>query len=62
MLLETEEARQIKNGAKLKHTFTSVLGGVGLYEKYGSNENFFIGVGEVSDDGVLSPKRLLHGI
>jgi len=62
LLLETEEARLIKNGVKIKHTYTSVLGGVGLYEKYGSSEKRFIGVGEVSDGGVLSPKRLLNDV
>ena len=62
LLLETEDARLIKNGAKLKHTYRSVLGGVGLYEEYGSNEKRFIGIGEVSDGGVLSPKRLIHGV
>ena len=43
-------------------TYTSVLGGVGLYEKYGSSEKRFIGIGEVLDGGVLSPKRLLHDV
>ena len=62
LLLATEEARLVKNGAKIEYTVKPVLGAVGLYEKLGSSEKRFIGVGEISDSGILSPKRLLHGL
>lgn len=62
LLLEAEQARLVKNGAKIKHSLTGVLGCVGLYEKCGLGEKRFIGVGEISENGILHPKRLLHGV
>jgi len=62
LLLEAEQARLVKNGATIKHSLTDVLGSVGLYEKCDLGEKRFIGVGEISENGILYPKRLLHGV
>ncbi len=62
LLLETEPARLVKNGAKIKTTSTSVLGDVALYEKFSLSEKRFIGIGEILENRILRPKRLLHGV
>ena len=60
LILEADQAQLVKHGTKVKCLSEGMNSWVSLYEYLGGNEKRFLGIGEVSEGGVLSPRRLLN--
>ena len=61
ILIDPLQARSLMNGVKLAERFVLKDSRVGIYESIDGFEKKFIGVGEISQDGVLKPRRMLAG-
>jgi len=59
ILIDPLQARSLMNGVKLAERFRLKDSRVGIYESIDGFEKKFIGVGEILQDGVLKPRRLL---
>ncbi len=62
VLINPRQARLLMNGVKLADRFVSRDSRVGIYESIDGIEKKFIGVGEVLEDGVLKPGRMLVSV
>ena len=59
ILIDPLQARSLMNGVKLAERFVLKDSRVGIYESIDGFEKKFIGVGEILQDGVLKPRRML---
>ena len=59
ILIDPRQARSLMNGVKLAERFVLKDSRVGIYESIDGFEKKFIGVGEILQDGVLKPRRML---
>jgi len=59
ILLDPGQARLLKNGAKLAYKFGKKESRVGIYESIDGCNKKFIGVGEILNDGILKPAKML---
>jgi len=59
ILIDPGQARLLKNGAKLAYRFGKKESRVGIYESIDGYNKKFIGVGEILNDGILKPAKML---
>ena len=59
ILIDPGQARLLKNGAKLAYRFGKKGSRVGIYESIDGSNKKFIGVGEILNDGILKPAKML---
>ena len=59
ILIDPGQARLLKNGAKLAYRFGKKESRVGIYESIDGHNKKFIGVGEILNDGILKPAKML---
>ena len=59
ILIDPDQARLLKNGAKLAYRFGKKKSRVGIYESIDGHNKKFIGVGEILNDGILKPAKML---
>ena len=59
ILIDPDQARLLKNGAKLAYRFGKKKSRVGIYESIDGHNKKFIGVGEILNDGMLKPAKML---
>ena len=59
ILIDPGQARLLKNGVKLAYRFSKKESRVGIYESIDGFNKKFIGVGEILNDGMLKPAKML---
>ena len=62
ILIDSRQARSLMNGVKLADRFVLKDSRVGIYESIDGFEKKFIGVGEILEDGLLKPSRMLVSV
>ena len=59
ILIDPRQARLLKNGARLDDRFSKKESRVGIYESIDGSNKKFIGIGEILNDGILKPAKML---